>query len=101
LQESRGWHPRFSHLRGRALALTSVGVRSVTVCYRTPHELSSFEKGRALRLALPYTPFASLLGFTPLPFTYLLVIFGIVVLYFISAELTKRWFYTNAQNHDE
>ncbi|MFZ3069912.1 MAG: magnesium-translocating P-type ATPase [Anaerolineaceae bacterium] len=47
----------------------------------------------ALTLALPYTPLAPLLGFTPLPFNYLLVIFAIVILYFFSAELTKRWFY--------
>jgi Mg2+-importing ATPase len=49
----------------------------------------------AITLALPYTPLASLLGFTPLPFIYLLIIFGIVGLYFISAEFTKRWFYAN------
>ncbi len=47
----------------------------------------------AVTLALPYSPLANLLGFTPLPFTYLLVIFGIVTLYFFSAEFTKRWFF--------
>jgi Mg2+-importing ATPase len=47
----------------------------------------------AITLALPYTPLANLLGFTPLPLTYLLVIFGIVALYFFSAEFAKRWFY--------
>jgi Mg2+-importing ATPase len=46
-----------------------------------------------ITLALPYTPLAGLMGFTPLPFTFLLVIFGIVAMYFLSAELTKRWFY--------
>ncbi len=44
-------------------------------------------------LFLPYSPLAGLLGFTPLPLPYLLVIFGIVALYFLSAEMTKRWFY--------
>lgn len=44
-------------------------------------------------LLLPYLPFSTLLGFTPLPFTFLLVIFGIVFLYFCSAEILKRWFY--------
>jgi Mg2+-importing ATPase len=44
-------------------------------------------------LALPYTPLAGILGFTPLPPIYLLIIFGIVGLYFISAEFAKRWFY--------
>jgi Mg2+-importing ATPase len=47
----------------------------------------------AITLALPYTPLAGLMGFTPLPLTFLLVIFGIVATYFISAELIKRWFY--------
>ena len=46
-----------------------------------------------LTLALPYTPLAGVLGFTPLPPLYLLTIFGIVGLYFISAELAKRRFY--------
>jgi Mg2+-importing ATPase len=46
-----------------------------------------------ITLVLPYSPLAGLLGFTPLSIPYLLVIFGIVALYFMSAELTKRWFY--------
>jgi Mg2+-importing ATPase len=46
-----------------------------------------------ITLALPYTPIAGVLGFSPLPPAYLLTIFGIVGLYFISAELAKRWFY--------
>jgi Mg2+-importing ATPase len=44
-------------------------------------------------LWLPYSPLSGLLGFTPLPLTYLLVIFGIVALYFLLAEFAKRWFY--------
>lgn len=47
----------------------------------------------AITLALPYTPLARLLGFTPLSIPFLLVIFGIVALYFMSAEVIKRWFY--------
>jgi Mg2+-importing ATPase len=47
----------------------------------------------AITLALPYSPLAGLMGFTPLPLTFLLVIFGIVATYFLSAELAKRWFY--------
>lgn len=46
-----------------------------------------------ITLALPYSPMAKLLGFTPLPLSFLLVIFGIVFLYFWSAEFLKRWFY--------
>ena len=51
-----------------------------------------------ITLALPYTPLAGLLGFVPLPLTYLLVIFGIVTLYLISAEFTKHWFYEHYSN---
>ena len=46
-----------------------------------------------LTLALPYTPLAKLMGFAPLAPVYLLAIFGIVTLYFLSAEFAKRWFY--------
>jgi Mg2+-importing ATPase len=46
-----------------------------------------------ITLWLPYSPLAGLMGFVPLPLTYLLVIFGIVALYFLSAEFAKRWFY--------
>jgi len=46
-----------------------------------------------ITLILPYTLLAGLLGFAPLPLTYLLTIFGIVGLYFLSAELAKRWYY--------
>ena len=54
----------------------------------------------AITLILPYTPLATVLGFAPLPFTYLLIIFGIVALYFTSAELTKRWFYRQLHGED-
>jgi Mg2+-importing ATPase len=47
----------------------------------------------AITLALPYSPLAKMLGFSPLPALYLLVIFSIIVMYFLSAEFTKRWFY--------
>jgi Mg2+-importing ATPase len=50
-------------------------------------------------LLLPYSPLAGLLGFVPLSIPYLLVIIGIVVLYFLSAELTKRWFYRQSRNN--
>jgi Mg2+-importing ATPase len=44
-------------------------------------------------LAIPYTPLAGLLEFTPPPPRLLLVVVGIVALYVASAELVKRWFY--------
>jgi len=53
-----------------------------------------------IALWLPYSPFAGLLGFTPLSLPYLLIIVVIVPLYFISAELAKRWFYRQPKNAD-
>lgn len=54
----------------------------------------------ATAITLPYSPLASLLDFTPLPPAYLLVILAIVVLYFISAEITKRWFTVEFEGRD-
>jgi Mg2+-importing ATPase len=51
-------------------------------------------------LWLPYSPLSVLLGFAPLPVIYLPLIFGIVITYFVSAELTKRWFYRSFKNND-
>ncbi len=47
----------------------------------------------AVILALPYTPLAGILGFEPLPLVFILVMFGIVGLYMIMAEVTKKVFY--------
>jgi Mg2+-importing ATPase len=44
-------------------------------------------------LVLPYSPLAGILGFKPLGLPFLGLIAGIVLAYFISAELVKRWFY--------
>ena len=44
-------------------------------------------------LLLPYSPLANILGFRPLAISTLGLIAVIVILYFISAELVKRWFY--------
>lgn len=44
-------------------------------------------------LVLPYSPLASVLGFTPLPILFLLAVFALVGVYFITAEVTKRWFF--------
>ena len=59
---------------GRALMIASVAVALVA-------------------LALPYSPLASVLGFTALSPKMLLPLFVIVVLYLASAELVKRWFF--------
>jgi Mg2+-importing ATPase len=44
-------------------------------------------------LALPFSPLAPALDFSPLPRNYLLAIGAIVVAYIASAEATKRWFF--------
>jgi len=44
-------------------------------------------------VALPYLPFAALLGFTPLPLAYLGATALIVALYIASGELAKKIFY--------
>ena len=47
----------------------------------------------AVTLALPYLPFASLIGFQPLPLNVLALLGGIVVLYLVTAEVAKLIFY--------
>ena len=42
---------------------------------------------------LPYTGLAHLLGFTPLPTTFFLFLFGMVVVYLLLVELAKTRFY--------
>ena len=44
-------------------------------------------------LLLPYTPMAKLLGFARLPFYSYLWIAVIILLYIVSAEIAKKWFY--------
>ncbi|PSL47906.1 Mg2+-importing ATPase [Chitinophaga niastensis] len=48
-------------------------------------------------LLLPLLPFAHLLGFVAVPLKFYLAMLGIVALYILSAELTKKWFYKNYQ----
>lgn len=47
----------------------------------------------AVTLALPYTPLRELLGFMPLPPSFLLALGGIVLLYILAAEVAKKAFY--------
>jgi Mg2+-importing ATPase len=42
---------------------------------------------------LPYTGLANLLGFTPLPTAFFLLLFGMVVIYLLLVELAKTRFY--------
>jgi Mg2+-importing ATPase len=46
-----------------------------------------------IAVLLPYSPLANILGLKPVGLPTLGMIAGIIILYFISAELLKRWFY--------
>ncbi len=48
-------------------------------------------------LLLPYTPLRSILGFTPMPWSFLGVLGAILALYIVAAELAKRAFYRRAR----
>jgi Mg2+-importing ATPase len=44
-------------------------------------------------IMLPYSPLAGILGFKALPLRTLMTMSTIVIVYFLAAELTKRWFF--------
>jgi len=46
-----------------------------------------------LTLIIPYTPLGQLLGFTSIPAEFILLLLGILALYFIGAEVVKKAFY--------
>lgn len=46
--------------------------------------------------AIPFLPFASVLGFVPLPAALLAMLVAITACYVLCAELTKSWFYRTA-----
>jgi Mg2+-importing ATPase len=46
-----------------------------------------------LTVSLPYFPFASDLGFVALPLGYIILLFGIILTYIITADLIKIWFF--------
>ncbi|HNX49187.1 MAG TPA: magnesium-translocating P-type ATPase [Thermoanaerobaculaceae bacterium] len=70
----RSRRPFFRSRPGKRLLLASLGVVVVTV-------------------ALPFLPFAHLLGLAPLPPSYLALIALVVALYIAAGELAKRIFY--------
>ncbi len=47
----------------------------------------------AFTLASPYLPFATLIGFQPLPLNVLALLGGVVIFYIVTAEMVKRIFY--------
>jgi Mg2+-importing ATPase len=44
-------------------------------------------------LVIPYSPLAKPFSFEPLPLPYLLAIGAVILVYFLSAEVAKRWFF--------
>ncbi len=52
----------------------------------------------ALTIAFPYFPFANSIGLTPLPAPILGLMFLIVLVYIITADILKVWFFRKYQN---
>lgn len=51
-----------------------------------------------ITLFLPYLPINSLFGFIPLPLPLMLAMVGLILLYVVSAEVTKKIFYSRLEN---
>jgi hypothetical protein len=115
---SRELDLRLHHLLGHALAAPrrSRRVQDRLVCridrYPDPRRLrdpdpagpvlqeqaqsahdSRANRGPLVGAILPYTGLANLLGFTPLPGQFFLILFGMVVVYLFLVELAKTRFY--------
>jgi Mg2+-importing ATPase len=48
-------------------------------------------------IIIPWTPLATLLGFQPLPLSFVLAVGAIVVFYVTAAETVKRVFYSRVK----
>jgi Mg2+-importing ATPase len=70
----RSRRPSFKSRPGKYLLMATLSIVVITVI-------------------VPFTPFAKIFGFSPLPFSFLLLIGIIVLLYIIAAEMTKTVFY--------
>ena len=49
-------------------------------------------------LAIPYLPFADVLGFTPLPAWLMATLVGVTALYVLAAEIAKKIFFSRLKN---
>jgi len=52
----------------------------------------------AITLVLPYLPGVSVFGFIPLPAPLMLAMLGLTMLYVLTTELAKKYFYSRAEN---
>ena len=50
-----------------------------------------------MTIGLPYLPFAADIGFVPLPPKYLLAMHSIVLVYVLTADVLKVWFFRKYQ----
>jgi Mg2+-importing ATPase len=53
-----------------------------------------------ITLVLPYLPFNSIFGFIPLPAPLMLTMIGLILLYIISTEIAKKYFYSRLENRN-
>jgi Mg2+-importing ATPase len=80
-----------------------ISASMIVLVIRTRGPFLKSKPGRALltttllvalaTILLPYTPIGTLFGFVPIPLPYLFTLLLVVVLYIISAEVAKRFFY--------
>jgi Mg2+-importing ATPase len=81
---------------------------AITLVIRTRHVFFHSRPGKfllassliliAITLVMPYLPFISVLGFIPLSAPLMLAIIGLTVLYVLTVELAKKYFYSRGQN---
>ncbi len=79
----------------------------VVLVVRTRQSILSSKPGKYLltatmatigvTLIIPWTPLATLLGFQPLPLSFVLVLGSIVALYVITADIVKKIFYQHVK----
>ena len=80
----------------------------IALVVRTRHPFFRSKPGRlllistlifiAITLVLPYLPFISVFGFTPLPAPLMLAMLGLTMLYVLATELAKKYFYSRIEN---
>ncbi len=70
--------PFFSSTPGRALTLATLAVAAIT-------------------LLIPILPIAALLGLTPMPLSFLVLLGAILAGYVLTAEIAKKYFYANGR----
>src|SRR5258706_1398039 len=54
----------------------------------------------AITFTLPSLPFDSIFGFIPLPAPLMLAMVGLIVLYMITTEIAKKYFYSKLENRN-